>query len=83
MEKEQQRWEKMSAEAAAEAERMDAIRAAGLRGKQNKSSEHFDIITLNYHNTPEGQTLQYKVRRGQLRAGLSVPMFFGGGAQVQ
>lgn len=62
MDKEQQRWERMAAEAAAEAARMEAVRASGLRGKQNKSSEHFNIITLGYHDSPEGHTLQYRVR---------------------
>lgn len=62
MDKEHQRWERMAAEAAAEAARMEAVRAAGLRGKQNKGSEHFNIITLNYEPSPEGQALQYKVR---------------------
>lgn len=62
MEKEHKRWDHMAEEARMEAARMEAVHAAGLRGKQNKSSEHFDIITLRYHNTPEGQTLQYKAR---------------------
>lgn len=61
MEKEQQRWERMAADAAAETARLEAVRASGLRGRQNKSSEHFNIITLDYHNTPEGQSLQFKV----------------------
>lgn len=62
MEKEQARWERMAAESAAEAARMEAVRASGMRGKTNQSSEHFNIITLGYHNSPEGHTLQYKVR---------------------
>jgi hypothetical protein len=61
MEKEQQRWDRMAAQAAEEAARMEAVRASGLRGKQNHGSEHFNIITLSYHETPQGQTLQYKV----------------------
>lgn len=68
MEKEEQRWEKMAEAQALEAARMEAVRAAGIRGKQNQSSEHFNIITLNYHDTPQGHTLQYKVR--ELAAGL-------------
>jgi hypothetical protein len=62
MEQEQARWERMAEQAAAEAARLAAVRATGMRGRQNKSSEHFDIITLNYADTPEGHTLQHKVR---------------------
>ena len=61
MGKEHQRWERMAAEAAAEEMRMATVRAAGLRGQQNKGSEHFNIITLGYHDTPQGYTLQYTV----------------------
>jgi hypothetical protein len=72
MEKEHLRWERMAQEAAAEAARMEAVRATGIRGKQNKSSEHFNIINLNYHSTPEGHMLQYKVRGGWKRVGCTV-----------
>ena len=58
--RESMRWEQVQAAQQAEAERWQHVREAGLKGKQNKSSEHFDIITLRYHSTPEGQTLQYK-----------------------
>ncbi|KAI8476204.1 MAG: flagellar associated protein [Monoraphidium minutum] len=68
MEKEQQRCERMAAESAAEAARMEAVRAAGLRGKQNKGSEHFNIITLGYHETPQGQALQFKDEVTRYRA---------------
>ena len=53
----------MAAESAAEATRLEAVRTSGLRGRTNKSSEHYNIITLDYHNTPEGQSLQFKVGR--------------------
>ncbi|KAF8059971.1 RE1 [Scenedesmus sp. PABB004] len=63
LERESARWKEIDAERAAEAERMAHVREAGTRGKQNKSSEHFNIITLNYHPTKEGQRLQQKARR--------------------
>jgi hypothetical protein len=58
---EQQRWVQMEEERRREEARMQRVREAGIRGKQNKSSEHFDIISLNYHPTKEGKQLQYKV----------------------
>lgn len=61
--RESQRWQQMDADRLAEEQRMQHIREAGIRGKQNKSSEHFDIITLSYHPTQEGKKLQYKVRK--------------------
>ncbi len=61
--RESQRWQQMEAERQAEEARMRHIREAGIRGKQNKSSEHFDIISLKYHQTKEGKHLQYKVGR--------------------
>lgn len=57
------RWEQMQQRAAAEEQRMQYVREAGLKGKQNKSSEHFNIISLEYNATREGQQLRYKVRR--------------------
>jgi hypothetical protein len=59
---EQQRWQQMEEERRREEARMQQVREAGIRGKQNKSSEHFDIISLSYHPTKEGKQLQYKVR---------------------
>jgi hypothetical protein len=52
----------MEEERRREEARMQQVREAGIRGKQNKSSEHFDIISLSYHPTKEGKQLQYKVR---------------------
>ncbi len=59
--KEHQRWLEIEQQQRAEAERLEHARAVGLRGKQNKSSEHFNIISLNYHDTKEGHVLQFKV----------------------
>lgn len=61
--KEQARWQHMDEEARREADRIQQVRQAGNGGRQTKSSEHFDIISLKYHQTKEGQVLQYKVRR--------------------
>lgn len=58
---EQQRWQQMEEERRREEARMQQVREAGIRGKQNKSSEHFNIISLSYHPTTEGKQLQYKV----------------------
>lgn len=55
------RWEQLQAAQQAEAERWQHVREAGLKGKQNKSSEHYNIISLDYHPTREGQTLRLKV----------------------
>uniref|UniRef100_A0A383V3U0 Uncharacterized protein n=1 Tax=Tetradesmus obliquus TaxID=3088 RepID=A0A383V3U0_TETOB len=69
---EQQRWQQMEEERRREEARMQQVREAGIRGKQNKSSEHFNIISLSYHPTKEGKQLQYKdevVRyRAQMRS---------------
>lgn len=59
--RESMRWEHMEAAQQAEAERMQHVREAGLKGKQNKSSEHYNIISLEYHPTREGQQLRHKV----------------------
>jgi hypothetical protein len=61
MHKEQERWEAMSQQFQKEETKFQTIRTQGTGAKQNKSSEHFDIISLNYHDTPEGHRLQYKV----------------------
>jgi hypothetical protein len=53
----------MEAERQAEVDRIQHIRESGLKGRTNKSSEHFNIISLSYHPTKEGKQLQYKVRR--------------------
>lgn len=59
--RESMRWEQLQAAQQAEAERWQHVREAGLKGKQNKSSEHYNIISLNYHPTREGETLRMKV----------------------
>jgi hypothetical protein len=59
--RESMRWEQLQAAQQAEAERWQHVREAGLKGKQNKSSEHYNIISLNYHPTREGETLRIKV----------------------
>jgi hypothetical protein len=69
--REQQRWARMAAESAAEEERLAQARASGMRAKRNMGSEHFNIITLAYHSTPQGQNLRYKV--------CCVCVFWGGG----
>lgn len=66
IQKEQQRWQHMDAERQAEEARMQQIRDLGLKGKMNKSSEHFNIISLDYHPTPEGDKLKYKVAAANL-----------------
>lgn len=58
--KEKARWDGMEAARTQEEQRFAQLRSSGAGGKQNKSSEHFDIISLNYHQTREGQQLQYK-----------------------
>jgi hypothetical protein len=55
------RWEQMQATQQAEAQHWQHMREAGLKGKQNKSSEHYNIISLEYHPTREGETLRCKV----------------------
>lgn len=60
--RESMRWGQMQALQQAEAERWQHVREAGLKGKQNKSSEHYNIISLQYHPTKEGEKLRYKVR---------------------
>jgi hypothetical protein len=59
--RESMRWEQMQAARQAEAERLQAVRDAGLKCKTNKSSEHYNIISLEYHQSKEGQQLRYKV----------------------
>jgi hypothetical protein len=59
--RESMRWEQMQASQQAEAQHWQHMREAGLKGKQNKSSEHYNIISLEYHPTREGQTLRCKV----------------------
>lgn len=63
--RESMRWEQMQALQQSEAERWQHVREAGLKGKQNKSSEHYNIISLEYHPTREGEELRYKVGAGQ------------------
>eukprot|EP00775_Hariotina_reticulata_P008950 gene8950-9126_t len=63
-----ERWQMMEAERQAEVERMQHIRDSGLKGKTNKSSEHFNIISLTYHPTNEGKQLQYKDEVTRYRA---------------
>jgi hypothetical protein len=58
------RWEQMQGVQEAEAARVQFNRDAGLKAASNKSSEHFNIISLEYHPTREGQQLRYKVRGG-------------------
>lgn len=55
------RWEELHAAQQVEVERMQRVQESGLKGKQNKGSEHFNIISLEYHQTKEGQQLRYKV----------------------
>jgi hypothetical protein len=63
--KEQERWGKMAAEYEAEQQRLEALRLAGLGGaRNNASSEHFNIISLTYHDTREGHKLQHSVSPG-------------------
>jgi len=64
------RWEELHAAQQAEVERMQRVRESGLKGKQNKGSEHFNIISLEYHQTKEGQQLRYKVS-GERKANMS------------
>eukprot|EP00882_Tetradesmus_deserticola_P020965 GHRQ01022658.1.p1 GENE.GHRQ01022658.1~~GHRQ01022658.1.p1 ORF type:complete len:132 (-),score=50.87 GHRQ01022658.1:614-1009(-) len=64
---EQQRWQQLEEQRQHEEVRMQQMREAGIRGKQNKSSEHFDIISLSYHPTKEGKQLQYKVGIGTMQ----------------
>jgi hypothetical protein len=59
--RESMRWEQLQEAQRAEAERMQHVREAGLKGKQNNSSEHYNIISLEYHRTQEGQQLRLKV----------------------
>jgi hypothetical protein len=66
--REQQRWKQHEAALAVEEERTRRMRELGLRGKQNRSSAHFNIISLDYHKTPEGQLLAYKAWLLDLRA---------------
>lgn len=63
--RESMRWEQMQALQQSEAERWQHVREAGLKGRQNKSSEHYNIISLEYHPTREGEKLRYKVGAGQ------------------
>lgn len=60
--RESQRWQQMEAERAREEARVTAAREQGLGSKSNQSSEHFNIISLDYHATKEGAQLRYKVR---------------------
>jgi hypothetical protein len=59
--RESMRWEQMQAARQAESERLQAVRDAGLKCKTNKSSEHYNIISLEYNQSKEGQQLRYKV----------------------
>lgn len=42
--------------------KLAAKRESGRGALSNKSSEHFNIISLQYHDTPQGSQLQHKVR---------------------
>jgi hypothetical protein len=43
--------------------RMETKRLAGEGGtRRNKSSASYNILTLDYEQSPQGQALQYKVR---------------------
>lgn len=61
IQREQHRFQKMEDQRQTEDAHMQHVREAGLRGKTNKSSEHFNIISLDYHPTAEGDKLKYKV----------------------
>lgn len=59
-EREKQRWDRING---AEDQRnafYQANREQALGARANLASEHFDIINLNYHPTPQGQMLKYK-----------------------
>lgn len=53
--REQARWARMDAEAAAEQERLDWLQADGRKARKNQSGVPFDPVTSAYKDTPEGQ----------------------------
>lgn len=59
-EKERNRWNNYETKQKNEEQRFQHLRETGVGGKTNKSSEHFNIINLNYAPTPEGQALKQK-----------------------
>lgn len=61
--KQQDKWERELAATDRTEQRYQAQRETGAGGtRRNKSSENYDIITLDYNRTQAGQVLQYKVR---------------------
>jgi hypothetical protein len=48
--------------------KLKAKREAGTGAVSNKSSEHFDIISLQYHNTHEGGRLRQHDEANRYRA---------------
>lgn len=67
-EKERNRWNNYEQQQKGEQQKFQQLRDTGVGGKTNQSSEHFNIINLNYAPTPEGQALKQKDEFARYRA---------------
>mmetsp|Transcript_24377 Transcript_24377/g.53264 ORF Transcript_24377/g.53264 Transcript_24377/m.53264 type:complete len:199 (+) Transcript_24377:253-849(+) len=70
--REKSRWDNMQTNVQRAEQRLQHKREEGTGALRNKSSEHYNIITLNYENSREGQTLKHQdettMYKSQVRA---------------
>uniref|UniRef100_A0A7S0UNQ3 Uncharacterized protein n=1 Tax=Polytomella parva TaxID=51329 RepID=A0A7S0UNQ3_9CHLO len=71
-EKEQTRWKKIESVERRQEAHFQNARETGIGAHANLSSEHYNILTLDYKNTPQGQALKQKdigvMKRAEIRA---------------
>lgn len=56
--RDEERWQRMEAEARAEEARVAFLQADGGKARRNRSGMPFDPVTLGYHATHEGEVLR-------------------------
>ena len=57
--REEERWASMQQRELIEKDRLQRIQEDPMTAKMNCGSNPYDIVTMEYHNTPEGQVLAY------------------------
>ena len=65
---EEKRWAKIGQAKAAEAQTWDEARASGEKAKRNASSVPYDMVTLQYHPSLDGEKLRYHDDKIKYRA---------------
>ena len=65
---EEERWARIQQEKANEEANWLAERQAGIKAKRNASSVPFDMVTLQYHDSLDGERLRYHDDKVRYRA---------------